>query len=63
MLKAQARMKYFMDTKRLEVSYNMGDWVFVMLHSYRQHSVAFHCHYKLSLATLGYSKLYISLAL
>lgn len=32
-------MKRLADAKRTEVTFNVGDWVFVKLHPYKQHSV------------------------
>lgn len=34
--KAQARMKKYVDMKRTERKYNVGDWVYLKLQPYRQ---------------------------
>lgn len=46
--KAQAIMKLNADSKRCDISYKVGDWVYVKLRPYRQHSVSGTSHHKLS---------------
>ena len=53
LIKAQNRMKRFADKKRVEVSFNVHDHVFVKLQPYRQHSVALRKHQKLSMRYFG----------
>lgn len=38
--KAQAAMKHFADTKCKDVTFSVGDWVYVRLRPYWQHSIA-----------------------
>jgi len=51
--KAQVRMKKFADKKRSEVSFEIGDWVFVKLQPYRQHSMALRKNQKLGMRFFG----------
>ncbi|XP_039145712.1 uncharacterized protein LOC120282946 [Dioscorea cayenensis subsp. rotundata] len=51
--KAQARMKRLADTKRTELSFEIGEWVFVKLRPYKQHSVALRQNHNLSLRYFG----------
>ena len=53
LLRAQERMKRFADTQRIEVSFNVGDWVFVKLQPYRQHSVQLRKSQKLGMRYFG----------
>lgn len=39
LLKAQARMKMMANNKRTKISFTKGEWVFVKLQPYRQHSL------------------------
>lgn len=48
LLKAQALMKTHADGKRRDVSYNVGDWVYVKLRSYLQTSVSGSPYHKLA---------------
>lgn len=41
-------MKLNADSKRRDVSYAVGDWVYVKLQPFRQHSVSGYSHHKLS---------------
>ena len=40
LLKVQAAMKLQADSKRRDISYNIGDWVYVKLQPYRQSSIS-----------------------
>ena len=45
-------MKKLADKKRIEVYYDIGDWVFVKLQPYRQHSVSLTRNQKLTMKIL-----------
>ncbi|KAI5322790.1 hypothetical protein L3X38_031862 [Prunus dulcis] len=45
---AQNRMKVYADKHRTERHFNVGDYVYLRLQSYRQHSVIFRQNHKLS---------------
>ncbi|KAF5778414.1 putative nucleotidyltransferase, Ribonuclease H [Helianthus annuus] len=53
LLRAQSRMKTYADSNRRDVQFDIGDWVFVKLQPYRQHSVRLQRHYKLSRRFFG----------
>ena len=53
LVRAQERMKHFADTQRTEVSFHVGDWVFVKLQPYRQHSVHLRKSQKLGMRYFG----------
>lgn len=53
LLKAQASMKKYADTKRQQVEFNIGDMVLVKLQPYRQHSVALRQNQKLGMRYFG----------
>lgn len=40
LLKGQARMKHLANKNRKDISFEIGDWVYVKLQSYKQHSLA-----------------------
>ena len=40
LLKVQAAMKLQVDSKRKDISYNIGDWVYVKMKPYRQSSIS-----------------------
>lgn len=42
-------MKHFADTKRQEVNYNVGAWVYVKLQPFKQHSLALRRHTKIAM--------------
>lgn len=46
-------MKKLADKKRMEISFTEGQWVFVKLQPYRQHSVALSKNHKLSMRYFG----------
>ncbi|XP_035543213.1 uncharacterized protein LOC118347627 [Juglans regia] len=45
---AQVRMKYYIDKKRTQREYSVGDWVYLRLQLYRQMSIAVRRNLKLS---------------
>ncbi|GJW87713.1 ty3-gypsy retrotransposon protein [Tanacetum coccineum] len=51
--RAQARMKKYADKKRRELSFAIGDYVFVKLQPYRQHSVKLQRNQKLGMRYFG----------
>ncbi|GKB51033.1 ty3-gypsy retrotransposon protein [Tanacetum coccineum] len=51
--RAQARMKKYADKKRCELSFAIGDYVFVKLQPYRQHSVKLQQNQKLGMRYFG----------
>ncbi|GKC78071.1 ty3-gypsy retrotransposon protein [Tanacetum coccineum] len=51
--RAQARMKKYADKKRRELSFAIGDYVFVKLQLYRQHSVKLQKNQKLGMHYFG----------
>ncbi|GJW14511.1 hypothetical protein Tco_0018644 [Tanacetum coccineum] len=51
--RAQARMKKYADKKRRELSFAIGDYVFVKLQPYRQHSVKLQKNQKLGMRYFG----------
>nr|GEY45731.1 transposon Ty3-I Gag-Pol polyprotein [Tanacetum cinerariifolium] len=51
--RAQARMKKYVDKKRCELSFAIGDYVFVKLQPYRQHSVKLQQNQKLGMHYFG----------
>ncbi|KAF7807916.1 Transposon Ty3-I Gag-Pol polyprotein [Senna tora] len=53
LLRAQSRMKHFADQKRTEKQFSVGDFVFVRLQPYRQHSVQLRRNQKLGLRYFG----------
>ncbi|XP_020415659.1 uncharacterized protein LOC18783079 [Prunus persica] len=53
LLLVQNRMKQFHDRKRTECTFEIGDWVYLKLHPYRQHSITPHHIHKLSLRYYG----------
>ncbi|KAM0028419.1 putative nucleotidyltransferase, Ribonuclease H [Helianthus debilis subsp. tardiflorus] len=53
LLRAQSRMKTYADTNRRDVQFAIGDWVFVKLQPFRQHSIRLQRHYKLSRRFFG----------
>ncbi|XP_025985219.1 uncharacterized protein [Glycine max] len=52
-MKAQAVMKHNADVKREDISFTVGQWVYVKLRPYRQRSVAGAPHSKLSKRYFG----------
>lgn len=54
---ARARMKHYADKKMIERSFDEGDWVFLKLHPYVQHSVEFRRNRNHVLGTLVSIKL------
>lgn len=46
-------MKSFADKKRTEISFTKGQWVFVKLQPYHQHSVALRKNFKLAMRYYG----------
>jgi len=46
--RAQQRMKQQVDLHRVDKCFEVGDWVYVKLHPYRQHSVAIRLNQKFS---------------
>ncbi|KAM0057208.1 putative nucleotidyltransferase, Ribonuclease H [Helianthus debilis subsp. tardiflorus] len=53
LLRAQSRMKSYADQHRRDVQFDIGDWVFVKLQPFRQHSVRLQRHYKLGRRFFG----------
>lgn len=53
LLRAQGRMKKFGDKKRTDVTLNVGDWAYVKLQPYKQHSLRLHKHHKLDKKYFG----------
>lgn len=53
LLRAQGRMKSQADTKRVEKSFTVGEWVFVKLRAHRQQSVVTRVHAKLAARYYG----------
>ncbi|KAI9124628.1 hypothetical protein K1719_004550 [Acacia pycnantha] len=51
--RAQARMKIYADKKRTDVEFHIGDFVWVKLQPYRQHSVELRKYQKLALRYFG----------
>ncbi|KAF5801058.1 putative chromatin remodeling & transcriptional activation CHROMO-DOMAIN family [Helianthus annuus] len=50
---AQACMKFYADSKRRDVEFQAGEWVYVKLQPFRQHSLRLHRHYKLNRRYFG----------
>jgi len=48
LLKAQERMKHYADKKRRDITFNVGDFAYVKLRPYRQHSITDTSYSKLS---------------
>ncbi|XP_070667402.1 uncharacterized protein [Malus domestica] len=55
---AQNRMRQVCDNKRTEREFNIGDWVYLKLHPYRQHSVA--ARTKINLASKFYGSFQVT---
>ncbi|XP_059302296.1 uncharacterized protein LOC132054272 [Lycium ferocissimum] len=53
LLKVQQKMKVSADRKRQSVEFSVGDWVFVKLKLYRQHSLRLQRHHKLGRRYFG----------
>ncbi|KAJ0568387.1 putative nucleotidyltransferase, Ribonuclease H [Helianthus annuus] len=53
LLRAQARMKFYADSKRRDVEFQAGEWVYVKLQPFRQHSLRLQRHYKLNRRYFG----------
>lgn len=53
LLRAQGRMKKFADQKRTHVTLEAGDWAYVKLQPYKQHSLRLHKHHKLDRKYFG----------
>lgn len=53
LLEAHTRIKKFADRKRTKVTLQVGDWAYVELQPYRQHSLCFHRPHKLGRKYFG----------